>query len=108
VTAGRLMLDPYARAVARVPLPEGVHVVPAKGGKGPPENPPALMSCLAALVEPVGVSGDSGLNRPRHSLESSLVLEVDVRTFTSPASFPAASQGVPPERQGKLLGILDK
>ncbi len=49
--AGQLMFDPYAMAVTRVQLAEGVNVVPPKKDAGLPSNPPATMGCLVSLVE---------------------------------------------------------
>ncbi len=99
------MLDPYARAVTSTLLPEGFHVAASKGGNGaPPANPPALLGSLAPLL-------DEGLDfsaseRPGRALEDIVVLEVDVRTFT--AGSPEASKGIPPDHQGKFLGVIDR
>ena len=110
------MLDPYARAVARLALPEGVNLAAPRrpaGGADPtlppaqPVNAPALLGSLAPLAGGEGPGSDvgSGLGLgpgpPGVPLEESAVLELDVASF-------AAGEGVAPERQGKFLGVLDR
>ena len=54
VGAGQVMFDPYAPAVAAVQLQEGYNVVPPREGQNGAaykNNPPAMMGCLASLLE---------------------------------------------------------
>ena len=104
------MLDPYARAVARLALPEGVNLAaPRAPAGGPvaglphaqPVNAPALMGSLAPLAGQ-GLEGSGlGPGRPGTALEDSAVLELDVASFTD-------CMEVAPERRGKFLGVLDR
>jgi hypothetical protein len=111
------MLDPYAHAVVRRALPEGVNLAapraPAGGAGGglPPAQPvnaPALLGSLAPLAggaeeeeADIGLGLGSGAWQPRAALEGAAVLELDVASF-------AAGAEVAPERRGKFLGILDR
>ena len=52
--AGQVMFDPYAAAVASVQLQEGYNVVPPREGQNGAayrNNPPAMMGCLALLLD---------------------------------------------------------
>lgn len=46
------------------------------------------------------------VQRPGHSLRDSVMLELDVASFTSGRQAEAA--GVRPQHQGKYLGLLDR
>lgn len=46
------------------------------------------------------------VEQPRHPLQESVVLEVDVASFNSGRE--AQQAGVPPEHQGKFLGLLHR
>ena len=95
--AGQVMLDPYAAVAAKVQLPDSMNVPPPRKGLAPTigqSNPPALLGCLSALLD----SFDwEGTRRPRTMLEDSLVLELDVPSFTSG---PNADGEVSPEHRG--------
>ena len=95
--AGQVMLDPYAAVAAKIQLPDSMNVPPPRKGLAPTigqSNPPALLGCLSALLD----SFDwGGTRRPRTTLEDSLVLELDVPSFTSG---PDADGAVPPEHRG--------
>ena len=105
------MLDPYARAVARLALPEGVNLAAPRAPAGgliaglPPAQPvnaPALLGSLAPLAgQGLETLLDAGAGRPGTALEDSAVLELDVARFTD-------SVDVAPERHGKFLGVLDR
>ena len=94
--AGQVMLDPYAPLATQVKLPEGVHLT-ARTGKAAtrPGDAPAILSSLACLLDEFDFGQDH--QRPRHSLQHTVVLELDVPTFTSG---PAAQQAVPQEHRG--------
>ena len=91
--AGQVMLDPYAPIATKVLLPNGVNVPPPK--KGLPQsslqsNPPAMMGCLASLLE----SFDWGASkRPWTPPSQNLVLEVDVPSL--PGQDGSEHQGDP-------------
>ncbi|CAL8460737.1 g268 [Coccomyxa elongata] len=99
---GQLMFDPYAATLASVQLAEGVNVVPPKKAAGLPSNPPATMGCLVSLVEEFDFGSSK---RPDISPETSLVLEVDVASFTSSST---AQDEVPLSHQRKFLGLLGR
>ncbi len=47
-----------------------------------------------------------GVERPGHSLHDTVMLELDVASFTSGRQ--AEEAGVPPQHQGKYVGLLDR
>jgi len=47
-----------------------------------------------------------GVDRPGHSLHDTVMLELDVASFTSGRQ--ADEDGVPPQHQGKYVGLLDR
>lgn len=47
-----------------------------------------------------------GVERPGHSLHDTVMLELDVASFTS--GMQAEEAGVAPQHQGKYLGLLDR
>ena len=86
------MLDPYAPLVSTLPLPEGVHLV-SRAGKAAskPQNKPALLGSLAYLQDAFDWGEDRLPNTP---LVDSIILEVDVPTFsTDDSSVPAEHRG---------------
>ena len=88
------MLDPYAPLVVSMALPEGVHLV-SRAGKAAskPQNAPALLGSLAYLQEAFEWGSDQ---LPKTPLQDSIILEVDVPTFsTEDPSVPADHRGLP-------------
>ena len=93
------MLDPRAPLAARVALPQGVHLT-ARTGKAAsrPGDAPALLGSLASLIDDFDFGSDH--QRPRHSLQRTVVLEIDVPSFSTG---PGAEKSVPQEHQGVPL-----
>ncbi len=52
------------------------------------------------------LSNTQEVERPGHSLHDTVMLELDVASFTSGRQ--AEEAGVPPEHQGKYVGLLDR
>ena len=52
------------------------------------------------------VSNTQEVERPGHSLHDTVMLELDVASFTSGRQ--AEEAGVPAQHQGKYLGLLDR
>ena len=52
------------------------------------------------------LSNMQGVDRPGHSLHDTVMLELDVASFTSGRQ--AEEDGVPPQHQGKYVGLLDR
>lgn len=94
---GRVLLDPYATAALRMTLPPGINVAPGLDG-GAAGDGVACVGCLAPLAAapapPLPLA-------PPPALEATVVLDVDVRTFSD-------HESVPVEHRGTFLGVLDR
>ncbi|GIL45006.1 hypothetical protein Vafri_2415 [Volvox africanus] len=109
---GFMLMDPWATRAVPVLLPEGSHKAAPRLPPSQRSDEPVLLGSLAAFVHspfdwqgsavPAGLRG--GQSRVR-ALEEGVVVELDVAAFTSG---PDAQASVPPEHQGKYLGILDR
>jgi len=88
----RVMLDPYSKLVADVGLPPA-----ARLSDQAPRT--ALLGCLDDEGAPAAAAAPS--STPRVPLESMVLYEVDVVSFTQESS-------VPEGRRGKLIGVLDR
>jgi hypothetical protein len=91
--AGQVMLDPYAPVAVKVNLPEGINVPPPSKGLAPVDpqtNPPALMGCLSSLVDGFDWEGTSS---PETPLSRTLVVEIDVPSFSGNPSVSASNRG---------------
>ncbi|GIL76323.1 hypothetical protein Vretimale_5868 [Volvox reticuliferus] len=107
---GFMLMDPWATRAVPVLLPEGAHKAAPRLPPSQRPDEPVLLGSLAAFVHspfdwqgsavPAGLHG--GQSRVR-ALEEGVVVELDVAAFTSG---PDAQASVPPEHQGKYLGIL--
>lgn len=96
------MLDPQAPLALPVPLPEGANLLARTGRRASrPEQAPALLGSLACLLDAFDFGREH--RRPRHPLQRTLALEVDVPSFSVG---PAAEKAVPPEHRGQLPGIV--
>ena len=97
--AGQVMLDPQAPLATKVQLPGGVHMA-ARTGKSAarPGDAPALLGSLAGLLDDFDFGSEHRF--PSLPLQSTVVLEVDVPTFSR------GQQSVPPEHQGGELAFI--
>ena len=91
---GRVWADPYATAVTRpVTLPPGMCVAPRPDGGGAATDAPAVLASLA----PLDGSADAGVPAsplaPALALEDLLVLDLDVRSFSTGPSVPEPLRG---------------
>jgi hypothetical protein len=87
------MLDPYAPVAVKVQLPEGINVPPPKKGLAtidPQINAPALMGCLSSLIDSFDWEGSLSPGTP---LRKTLVLEIDVPSFSGNTSVSASRRG---------------
>ncbi|KAL0049338.1 hypothetical protein WJX82_011691 [Trebouxia sp. C0006] len=103
---GQVMMDPYCPLVAHTRLPDNANLVAPKGGAAgsmPINTPEVPLSSLAFLLDDFSFQG---VDRPGHSLHDTVMLELDVASFTSGRQ--AEEDGVPPQHQGKYVGLLDR
>lgn len=101
--SGYVLLDPHAPLAVPVRLPESAY---AYARLLPPEslrNTDTYMCPLSHLVR--GYEWAEGTGRPQRSLEQTVMLEVDVLSFTTGED---AARTVPEERRGTYLGLLDR
>lgn len=98
---GQLMLDPYCRAIHRLSLPDGCQTVAPnvarQSGRSNPNE--AVLGSLSCLIDAPTATPWKPLRHDRHLPNGSLVVEIDVPSFTETVEGPS---------RGKLLGVLDR
>lgn len=101
---GQVMMDPYCPLIQEATVPDDMNLVAPRGGMAgsmPINTPHLTLSSLSFLLDDFSFQG---VQQPRHSLQESVLLELDISSVSQGSQ--AQQAGVPPQHQGKFLGLL--